>query len=119
MSATGPGKAFCAASSFLPSAACSSRMPRAARPISCAIRLKRLRADPARDARLAAEVAALEQPYRRHLNARRGPGAPAPELEQFGWLLEELRVSLFAQQLRTPVPVSPKRLARLWDTLRR
>ena len=41
------------------------------------------------------------------------------ELEQFGWLLEELRVSLFAQELKTPVPVSPKRLAKLWQSIRR
>jgi len=48
--------------------------------------------------------------------------APRPlgvELEQFGWLLEELRVSLFAQELKTPVPVSPKRLAKLWQSIRR
>jgi ATP-dependent helicase HrpA len=30
-----------------------------------------------------------------------------------------LRVSLFAQELKTPVPVSTKRLAKLWETLRR
>ena len=82
-------------------------------------RLDKLRADPARDARLAAELAALEQPYRRllELRAKRGD-APDAALEQFGWLLEELRVSLFAQELKTPVPVSAKRLAKLWQTLR-
>jgi ATP-dependent helicase HrpA len=85
---------------------------------AASLRLDKLRADPARDARLAAELAALEQPYRRQLHARARLGGAA-ELEQFGWLLEELRVSLFAQQLKTPVPVSAKRLAKLWDTLRR
>jgi ATP-dependent helicase HrpA len=40
-------------------------------------------------------------------------------LAQFGWLLEELRVALFAQELKTPVPVSAKRLSKLWETLRR
>ena len=60
-----------------------------------------------------------EQPYRRELAARARYGAPAAELEQFGWLLEELRVSLFAQELKTPVPVSAKRLAKLWQTMRR
>ena len=81
------------------------------------LRLDKLRADPARDARAAAEVAALEVPYRREAAARRG-AVPA-ELEQFGWLLEELRVSLFAQELKTPVPVSAKRLAKLWQSLRK
>ncbi|MGH8740950.1 MAG: DUF3418 domain-containing protein, partial [Burkholderiales bacterium] len=58
-------------------------------------------------------------PYRRELLARARHGAPAGALEQFGWLLEELRVSLFAQELKTPVPVSAKRLAKLWQTVRR
>ena len=82
---------------------------------AASMRLDKLRADPARDARLAAELAALEHPYRRDA-ARRAPSA---DLEQFGWLLEELRVSLFAQELKTPVPVSAKRLAKLWHGLRK
>ncbi len=81
---------------------------------AASLRLDKLRADPARDARLAAELQGLEAPYRRELR-----GGPADaRLEQFGWLLEELRVALFAQQLKTPVPVSPKRLAKLWQTVR-
>jgi ATP-dependent helicase HrpA len=92
-------------------------LPRYLKAVS--LRLDKLRADPARDARLAAEVAALEVPYRRELAARARYGAPEPALEQFGWLLEELRVSLFAQELKTPVPVSAKRLAKLWQTVRR
>jgi len=83
------------------------------------MRLDKLRADPARDARQAAELASLEVPYRREAAARARHGAPGAELEQFGWLLEELRVSLFAQELKTPVPVSVKRLMKLWQTLRR
>jgi len=86
---------------------------------AASLRLDKLRADPARDARLAAELAPLEANFRRELAARARYGAPGPELEQFGWLLEELRVSLFAQELRTPVPVSAKRLAKLWQTVRR
>ena len=83
------------------------------------LRLDKLRADPQRDQRLAAELAALEQPFRRELGTRARNGAVSPELDQFGWLIEELRVSLFAQELRTPVPVSVKRLAKLWQTVRR
>jgi ATP-dependent helicase HrpA len=86
---------------------------------AAALRLDKLRADPARDARLAGEIAGLEQRYRRELAARSRNGAATAELAQFGWLLEELRVSLFAQELKTPVPVSVKRLAKLWETLRR
>jgi ATP-dependent helicase HrpA len=35
----------------------------------------------------------------------------------FGWQLQELRVSLFAQTLKTPVPVSVKRLDKAWAAL--
>jgi ATP-dependent helicase HrpA len=83
------------------------------------MRLDKLRADPARDARLAAALASLEHPYRREAAARARHGAASAEFEQFGWLLEELRVSLFAQELKTPVPVSVKRLTKLWQTVRR
>jgi ATP-dependent helicase HrpA len=86
---------------------------------AASLRLDKLRADPARDARQSAGLASLEQAYRRELAARAKYGPPGAELEQFGWLLEELRVSLFAQELRTPVPVSAKRLAKLWQTVRR
>ena len=46
-------------------------------------------------------------------------GAPDARLEEFRWLLEELRVSLFAQELRTPQPVSVKRLEKAWAQLSR
>jgi ATP-dependent helicase HrpA len=82
---------------------------------AASMRLDKLRADPGRDARLAAELATVEQPYRREAARRAG----SAEFEQFGWLLEELRVSLFAQELKTPVPVSVKRLSKLWQTVRR
>jgi ATP-dependent helicase HrpA len=86
---------------------------------AASVRLDKLRADPQRDQRLASDIAALEQPYQRELGLRRRNGAVSPELEQFGWLIEELRVSLFAQELRTPVPVSLKRLTKLWQSVRR
>jgi ATP-dependent helicase HrpA len=82
------------------------------------LRLDKLREDPQRDVRLAAEVAALELAYRRELAARAKLGAVTAEWEQFGWLLEELRVAVFAQQLKTPVLVSVKRLAKLWHSMR-
>ena len=86
-----------------------------------AMRLDKLRADPARDAQRLAELSPLEQAWRRETIARAkmGGGADAAELAQFGWLLEELRVALFAQELRTPVPVSSKRLAKLWQSMRK
>jgi ATP-dependent helicase HrpA len=82
-----------------------------------AARLDKLKADPARDAARMNEIAALQAPYLREQLARKG--VADPKLDEFRWLLEELRVSLFAQELRTPMPVSVKRLQKVWDSLRR
>ncbi|MFZ5538744.1 MAG: ATP-dependent RNA helicase HrpA [Pseudomonadota bacterium] len=82
-----------------------------------ALRLDKLKSDPARDAQRMNEVAQLQAPYLRELTARKG--VADPRLEEFRWLLEELRVSLFAQELRTPMPVSVKRLTKAWESLRR
>jgi len=81
------------------------------------LRLDKLRADPARDARAAAEIAQFETLLHREEARQRKGGAVDPQLVQFRWLLEELRVQAFAQELRTPVPVSAKRLTKLWQTL--
>ena len=80
-------------------------------------RIDKLRTDPARDARLAGEMAPLLAQYARARAARKG--APDPGLDEFRWLLEELRVALFAQELRTPAPVSVKRLQKAWDAMQR
>ena len=56
-------------------------------------------------------------PLMRARAARRGQ--TDTRLEEFGWMLQELRVSLFAQQLRTPMPVSVKRLERVWASIER
>jgi ATP-dependent helicase HrpA len=79
------------------------------------LRLDKLRADPARDAQRLAELRPLEQRFWRVLAERKG--APDARLDEFRWLLEELRVSLFAQELRTPQPVSVKRLDKAWAQL--
>jgi ATP-dependent helicase HrpA len=77
-----------------------------------AARLDKLRADPARDSARLAELRPLEQRYLRKLAERRG--ARDVRLDEFRWWLEELRVGLFAQELKTPQPVSVKRLDRIW-----
>jgi ATP-dependent helicase HrpA len=80
------------------------------------LRLDKLRADPVRDARLAAEFAPLHAQWQRERARQAKSGTSDPRLEQFRWLLEELRVQLFAQELKTPVPVSVKRLTKMWQT---
>jgi ATP-dependent helicase HrpA len=79
------------------------------------LRLDKLRADPARDAQRLAELRPLEQRYLRRLTELKGQ--PDARLDEYRWLLEELRVSLFAQELRTPQPVSAKRLDKAWAQL--
>jgi ATP-dependent helicase HrpA len=81
-----------------------------------ALRLDKLRADPQRDARLAADLAPLHAQWQREQQKQARSGEPDARLEQFRWLLEELRVQLFAQELKTPVPVSVKRLTKMWQT---
>ncbi len=83
------------------------------------LRLDKLRADPQRDARLAAEFTPLYTQWLRDQARQLKSGSPDPQLEQFRWLLEELRVQLFAQELKTPVPVSVKRLSKMWQTMSR
>lgn len=81
------------------------------------VRLDRLRNDPQRDAVNMESIAKLAIPFWREVAARKG--VIDERLDNFRWLLEELRVSLFAQELRTPMPVSVKRLTRIWDSIRR
>jgi ATP-dependent helicase HrpA len=79
------------------------------------LRLDKWRSDPGRDALRLGELRPLEQRYLRLLAERKG--VHDPRLDEFRWLLEELRVSLFAQELRTPQPVSVKRLEKTWAQL--
>jgi ATP-dependent helicase HrpA len=79
------------------------------------LRLDKYRADPARDAARLAELRPLEQRYWRLVAERKG--AVDERMAEFRWLMEELRVSLFAQELRTPQPVSVKRLEKAWAQL--
>ena len=76
------------------------------------LRLDKLRADPARDTQRMAEVRAQDQRFWRLVAERKG--AIDTRLQELRWLLEELRVSFFAQELRTPQPVSVKRLEKVW-----
>ena len=80
-----------------------------------ALRLDKYKADPKRDQVKLLEIKPLEQRYWRWIAERRGQ-QDERSLE-FRWLLEELRVSSFAQELKTPQPVSVKRLEKAWGLL--
>ncbi|WP_291992431.1 ATP-dependent RNA helicase HrpA [Candidatus Accumulibacter sp. ACC003] len=84
-----------------------------------ALRLDKLKAGgaqgAARDSRLLAEYLPLWTNYQRRATVLAKQGVGDAQLEQFRWLLEELRVHLFAQELRTPTPISSKRLQKMWE----
>jgi ATP-dependent helicase HrpA len=81
------------------------------------LRLEKARSDPARDTRLMADWQGLGKPWERERNAMLKSGQQNDSfLDEFRWLLEELRVALFAQELKTSSPVSVKRLQKMWDS---
>ncbi|MFD2110312.1 ATP-dependent RNA helicase HrpA [Thiorhodococcus fuscus] len=80
-------------------------------------RIERLGHAPGRDRQWMAEMAEVNTRWRERDRAAQAAGRQDPRLDEIRWLLEELRVSLFAQQLGTPVPVSIKRLQGRWREL--
>ena len=62
-----------------------------------------------------ARVQAVEQEHATWLAGLRPERRSAPDVQAVRWMLEELRVSLFAQQLGTPAPISEKRIYRAMD----
>ena len=81
------------------------------------VRLEKLRQDPARDKERMESIQKLQLLWAREVASRKG--VTDPGLTDFGFLLQELRVSLFAQELKTPMPVSVKRLTKVWESLNR
>ena len=76
-------------------------------------RLQRLSHAAARDEQ---RMQAFGPWWQRLLTRASQPGGDLPAvLAEYRWLLEEYRVSLFAQELKTAVPVSPQRLERAWQ----
>jgi ATP-dependent helicase HrpA len=88
-------------------AAAFSQLPKYVK--AAARRAQRLRDDVNRDQKLDAQVAPFAGALR-ELDTKCGPFGPGPELERLRWMIEEFRLSLFAQDLRTQGPVSAKRV---------
>jgi ATP-dependent helicase HrpA len=83
------------------------------------VRLDKLRADPSRDAKLMGEWAQAAAPWQRAQKEKNSGRSEDPRMSEYRWMLEELRVSLFAQELRTPMPISVKRLQKVWESMQR
>ena len=83
-----------------------------------AMRIAKFSANPERDQRHTEEIAMLWNNYLQRMERHQKMGIEDPKLTEFRWQIEELRVSLFAQELKTPRPVSIKRLQKLWEQVR-
>ncbi len=95
-----------------------SRLPDVARYLTAAQRrLDAVELSAGRDAGLMARVSQVEAEHTSWLAALPAALRASPDVRAVGWLLEELRVSLWAQQLGTPTPVSEKRIYRAMDAL--
>ncbi|MES2564045.1 MAG: DUF3418 domain-containing protein, partial [Pseudomonadota bacterium] len=70
-----------------------------------------------RDDKHTQSIAALMKRFDARMDKQRAAGFTDLGLEEFRWALEELRVSLFAQELKTPYPVSYKRLEKTWNAI--
>ena len=82
------------------------------------LRLEKYSSNPARDAAREADIQELEQMWQEKTDGLVKQGQPvSDDLAAFKWMIEELRVSLFAQELKTPYPVSVKRLLKEWEKI--
>ena len=81
------------------------------------IRLEKAARERGRDQMMMQDVQALEERFDARRKSERRGNAEDPALVVFGWWLQELRVSLFAQQLGTKMPVSVKRLEKRWEEI--
>lgn len=83
------------------------------------LRIQKQPANPDRDGKNAASVGLIWQKWQDKMNSLQQSHLNIPPaLQDFRWLIEELRVSLFAQELKTPLPISSKRLDKIWAEMR-
>jgi ATP-dependent helicase HrpA len=87
-----------------------------------AMRIDKLRANPSRDAQCQKDWESVARPWQKLVQGSRGSAnygmADDQALTDFRWQLEELRVALYAQELKTPTPMSLKRLEKVLASLR-
>ncbi|UQA60690.1 ATP-dependent RNA helicase HrpA [Polyangium aurulentum] len=89
-----------------------AHLPRYLRAIQ--VRLERMPNGPQKDQAKAEQVLPFWNNWLKHREGLLARGVPAEDLDTFRWLIEEFRVSLFAPELKTAVPVSAQRLTEFW-----
>ncbi|MFY9973101.1 MAG: ATP-dependent RNA helicase HrpA [Chromatiaceae bacterium] len=80
-------------------------------------RAEKLQHAASRDQQRMAEMAEIQSRWRERVRAAEAAGRQDPRLEEIRWMLEELRVSIFAQQIGTAHPISVKRIQTRWREL--
>lgn len=87
-----------------------------------ALRIDKLRSNPSRDAQCQKDWESVARPWQKLLQGNKGAASYTlvedQGLRDFRWQLEELRVALYAQELKTPTPMSLKRLEKVLASLR-
>jgi ATP-dependent helicase HrpA len=84
---------------------------------ACRVRIQRAKTNPAGDQRKELEIASVWKRYTDLIGEENPRPLNQSLLSRYRWWVEELRVSLFAQELKTLYPVSVKRLNVLWQEL--
>ena len=82
---------------------------------SIEVRIQSMLQQPDKDQQKIQEMARFQQWYWQSIEQRQKDEVVNPERDNFRWMLEEFRVSLFAQQLKTAMPISAKRLEKAWN----
>jgi len=80
-------------------------------------RLDKIQSNPQRDRKLRLEISSLWTEYKKRAELLVKQNRRSTQLEEYRWLLEEYRISLFAQEIKTRVPVSAKRLKKCWNDI--
>ncbi|MDT8452638.1 MAG: ATP-dependent RNA helicase HrpA [Gammaproteobacteria bacterium] len=80
-------------------------------------RLDKAQGDPVRDRQHRLQISTLWDAYLKRQHSLEKQHIISPQLEHYRWMLEEYRVSLFAQELKTQFPVSEKRLKAYWNEI--
>ncbi len=80
-------------------------------------RLEKIQGNPERDRKARIEVSSLWADYEKRASALRKNNQHSAQLDAYRWLLEEYRISLFAQEIKTLTPISAKRLKKTWNEI--
>ncbi|ELZ0761952.1 DUF3418 domain-containing protein, partial [Salmonella enterica] len=80
-------------------------------------RLEKLAVDPHRDRAQMLKVESVQQAWQQWINKLPPARREDDDVKEIRWMIEELRVSYFAQQLGTPYPISDKRILQAMDQI--